>query len=40
MWETGGFHSRTDALLQLAAVIVKVDGAGARGSRRFAFPGM
>ena len=26
--ETGGFHSRTDALLEIAAVIIEVDGAG------------
>jgi ribonuclease T len=26
--ETGGFHARTDALLELAAVIIQVDGAG------------
>ena len=29
--ETGGFHARTDALLELAAVIVQVDGAGRVG---------
>jgi ribonuclease T len=29
--ETGGFHSRTDALLELAAVIIQVDGAGRVG---------
>ena len=26
--ETGGFHSRTDALLEIAAVIIEVDSAG------------
>jgi ribonuclease T len=26
--ETGGFHSRTDALLEIAAVIIEVDAAG------------
>ncbi|MGC4027486.1 MAG: ribonuclease T [Steroidobacteraceae bacterium] len=26
--ETGGFHARTDALLEIAAVIIQVDGAG------------
>jgi ribonuclease T len=26
--ETGGFHARTDALLQIAAVIIEVDNAG------------
>lgn len=26
--ETGGFHARTDALLEIAAVIIEVDGAG------------
>ena len=26
--ETGGFHSRTDALLEIAAVIIKVDASG------------
>jgi ribonuclease T len=26
--ETGGFHARTDALLEIAAVIVQVDGGG------------
>jgi ribonuclease T len=29
--ETGGFHSRTDALLELAAVIIQVDGSGRVG---------
>ena len=29
--ETGGFHSRTDALLELAAVIIQVDGTGRVG---------
>ncbi len=26
--ETGGFHSRTDALLEIAAVIIEVDSSG------------
>jgi ribonuclease T len=26
--ETGGFHARTDALLEIAAVIIEIDGAG------------
>lgn len=26
--ETGGFHARTDALLEIAAVIIQVDGSG------------
>ena len=26
--ETGGFHARTDALLEIAAVIIEVDGSG------------
>ena len=29
--ETGGFHSRTDALLEMAAVIIQVDGSGRVG---------
>ena len=32
--ETGGFNSATDALLEIAAVIIEVDGAGRVRRRR------